>query len=199
MGLKLPRVLYRGDSDAHKVRDLKATINGGVLKTNLCSGGSGKEIFNRPLHDSVVKHIKDEWTKTHFLSFSESEERAFYYGCNDKNYIPTDYTEQWDFAVMTLDTNKLIARNVLEKGIFSAEFIPTSKIFWPKFRVILIDTLSHLKSISSSNNDLHIAIAKAETDKEWLILPASPFANTGEFSGLLDVNCLSERRVFSLY
>jgi hypothetical protein len=196
----LPKYLYRGDSDPKKERMLKATFESCVLMTNLCNGGNGREIFSNPLGNLINKHISVGWYKTHFLSFSAEERTAFYYGSNDTMYEEV-YEEKaiWDFAVFTFDTTLLIPNSIkeIESGIFSAQFIPSCKEFLPFYKVIIIDAFSHLKSISDKNGiELNTAIAKADKDKEWLILPAVPFGNEGELSSKLDTHCISDKRVF---
>lgn len=37
----LPQYLYRGDSDPNNKRQLKSTLNSGLLLTNLISSGNG--------------------------------------------------------------------------------------------------------------------------------------------------------------
>lgn len=73
---QLPTQLYRGDNDPADTRKLHTTLGSGHLVTNLGSGGSGREIFSAPLMAAVERHVTDRWTKTHFLSFSASRERA---------------------------------------------------------------------------------------------------------------------------
>lgn len=190
--MQLPEYLFRGDSDPNNKRNLKSTLFNGLMMTNLCNGGSGKEIFNRPLQQSINAHVSIGWDKTHFLSFSESKDIALHYGCNDNNYEEIyDEKGDWDFALITFKTS-LLDSNIRQvgHGIYSANFIPTCKEFLPLFKILLIDVVTHLESLNILNTDLRDAIFKAERDKEWLILPAYPFANS-EFSSKLDTNCIS--------
>ena len=85
----LPKYLYRGDKDPHNHRQLRATINSGLLLTNLCNGGNGREIFSKPFGQLINKHIGIGWDKTHFLSFSTDESTAINYGCH--NMTMTNY------------------------------------------------------------------------------------------------------------
>lgn len=168
--------------------------------TNLISGGNGREIFSNTIGQLLNKHIATGWDKTHFLSFSTDEQRAFYYGSDGKPFDDVlDESENWDFTVLTFDTSLLIQDSIkeIETGIYSAQFIPTCNEFLPTYKVILIDALSHLKSIASKSSiDLTTAIANADNDKEWLILPVSPFNNQGELTAKLDAHCITDKRVY---
>ena len=197
----LPKYLYRGDRDSLNTRKLKNTVGSGLLLTNLCSGGDGKKIFNQTLAASINTHVSIGWDKTHFLSFSEDEERALYYATGNFN----DYEEvydlkgAWDFVLLTFDTGRLTDASIEEvkSGLYKANFIPSCKEFQPSFPTYLIDVSKHLKSLSAHTAiDLRKAIANAEQDKEWLVLPAFPFGN-GEFSSKLDTNCISDLRVYA--
>lgn len=198
----LPKYLYRGDSDPYNQRMLKTTFKSQLLMTNLCSGGKGREIFNEPLGHLIDEHIGVGWNKTHFLSFSTEKQRAFYYGSNIRKYYEVyDENETWDFVILTFDTTFLIRDSIMEigVGIYSAQFIPDCKEFSPTYKVILIDAFSYLKNIvSKSSFELDRAIANADKDKEWLILPASPFDNDKkeEFTSKFDAHCITEKRVY---
>lgn len=196
---QLPKYLYRGDADPLNKRKLKETYNSGLFLTNLCNGGNGREILSNALEHLINKHIALGWDNTHFLSFSTNEQTAFMYGGNGKkNYEVYDNLETWDFTVLTFDTTLLIPDSIkeIEAGIFKAEFPPTCKEFLPSYKVVLIDTLSHLKSISKSDTDYTLAIKKAKDDNEWLILPASPFGYNGEFTAKFDTACISDKRIY---
>ena len=54
---KLPENLYRGDADPENKRKLKETFKSGLLLTNLCNGGNGREIFSNSLENLINKHI----------------------------------------------------------------------------------------------------------------------------------------------
>jgi hypothetical protein len=196
----LPRLLFRGDSDKLNKRLLKSTFKSELFMTNLISGGIGREIFSNTIGQLLNRHIATGWDKTHFLSFSTDEQRAFYYGSDGKPFDDVYYeTENWDFAVLTFDTTLLIQDSIKEvdAGIYSAKFIPTCKEFLPTFKVILIDAVSHLKSIASKSNiDMKTAIANADNDKEWLILPVSPFNHQGELTAKLDAHCITDKRLY---
>lgn len=194
-----PKYLYRGDSDKKNERDLRFTLNGSVIKTNLCNGGNGREIFNDALFSIVNKHIHIGWDKTHFLSFSTDEQIAFQYANKEKREYEEvfDSQKKWDFAVLTINTTVLNFEKEIATGIYCTYFVPCSKEFQPFYRLILIDTYTYLKSNINGSVDLNHAITKAEESKEWLILPAMPFGE-GEFSAKLDIACFEERRIFKI-
>lgn len=196
----LPKYLYRGDADPNNKRKLKETFKSGLLLTNLCNGGNGREIFNNSLENLINKHIAVGWDNTHFLSFSTDEQTAFSYGSNGSEYFEIyDDFEQWNFAVLTFDTSRLIQESInqITEGIYKAEFYPTCKEFLPSYKVILIDTLSHLISISNKSSlDFSAAIENAKKDSEWLILPASPFSFNGELTAKFDTACITDKRIF---
>lgn len=198
--IKLPEnLLYRGDNDENKERKLKENINSAFILTSLSNGGNGRQIFSNSLGQLANKHIVEGWKKSHFFSFSSEEQTAFNYGSksnkNKEDYYEYEYSEDWDFVVLTFDTNTLESIKEMEIGIYSAEYPAHNNEFYPNGKVILIDAVTHLKNINNKNNiDLNSAIANAEKDKEWLILPANPFQ--GEFSSKLDTGCITEKRVY---
>jgi hypothetical protein len=192
--VSIPDFLYRGEDFSQK-KDGREVLSRGLLMTNLCYGGNGKEIFIRPLRESINKHVSIGWPKTHFLSFSESEETALNYGSRHRKYEENFFDENWDFALFTLDESKLISIEQKDVGVFEVLFKSSFKEFLPTFKIFLFDVPKHLKSISNSDIDLSEAISNAERDSEWLLLPAQPFQN--EFSSKLDTSCL-DIRYFSL-
>lgn len=195
---KLPTYLYRGDSDPNNVRKLKSTLRGGLLLTNLCNGGSGREIINNGLKDSIVKHVDTGWNKTHFLSFTEREENAFSYATSSSDYDEIyDFDEDWDFAIHQIDTSKFNNLKELGTGLYQATYTPMFKEFYPSFPIMIIDVVNHLRSIAvPGQTDLDGALANAEEDSEWLILPAFPF-DRNELSSKMDMNCFEQpSRIF---
>ncbi|HBS85674.1 MAG TPA: hypothetical protein DEA97_03905 [Bacteroidales bacterium] len=169
--------------------------------TNLCSGGNGREIFSKILGKLINRHIGDGWEKTHFLSFSESEETAFFYASKNGLYEELyDFQENWDFAVFTMETTVLISESIqiVAPGIYKAKYFPACKEFLPTYNIILIDAFFHLNNLGGANSNYKKAIEKANKDKEWLILPASPFGYNSELTAKLDTNCISKKRIFKL-
>ena len=196
----LPQYLYRGDKDKENKRQLKSTINGGFLLTNLCGDGNGRDIFNNTFERLINKHVSIGWDKTHFLSFTTNKDTAFYYGSGDKEYYPVCPDEQWDFAVFTLKTSLFDNIFQIENGIYQIEYPPACTEFLPTYKVILIDVLAYLQNAATNSNiDLSDAISKAKKDTEWLILPTSPLRGTNEFTAKFDTYCISEKNVFRYY
>jgi len=195
---KLPEVLYRGDSDRQGIRMLKSTIRNGLLCTNLINGGIGAAV-RRPLIDLVKSHINPGWAKTHFLSFSESEERAMGFGShgitNNRNPIYND-DSTWSFALLKFYPLK-VDYTFIEKGVYRG-FYNQSLIAFPNgCWIFLINTVEYLKANSQLNTDSQLKNAKR--DKEWLILPATPILlnlNIIEYSAKVDMSDVIEYELY---
>ncbi len=200
----IPSLLYRGDRDGKGVRSLRENLDLGLL-TNLIKGGEGRIIFEQPLIDLINNHVKYGWDKTHFLSFSESKRTAFRFGihCEDKeidelidSYDSYDaYDKSWDFAIIELDTTKLII-NEIALGVYEGFFKPTLRRFKrisDKYRILLMN-VKYILSNFNQDSQYEMSIQKAGSDEEWLVLPATDMVlNSGriEFSAILDGGCLS--------
>jgi len=193
--IDLPKLLYRGDSDKNNKRQLKTTLNNGFLLTGLSGGGNGREIFQSPLEKLVHKHVAIGWNETHFLSFTTNKEKAYYYGGGEKmGYCPTCSDDNWDFALLTLDTSKFLHNTQIETGVYKASYYPVCLEFLPSYTVILIDIATFLKKIQQTCNDnLSKSIYNAERDKEWLIYPATPMRDSDEFTSKFDMGCIVEK------
>lgn len=195
----LPKLLYRGDSDKNNERKLRQTISSGVLLTNLSNGGNGKEIFTSDFNQLINKHIDIGWSKTHFLSFTTNESKAFQYASKSDEFEEIyDFSENWDFSILTFDFNTLLTETIKKynNGLYYAEFIPTCREFYPRFRILLVDSFEYLKNKYDTKSDFQQAILNAERDNEWLILPLNSFEFTGELTSKLDNNCITEKRIF---
>jgi hypothetical protein len=191
---KIPKLLFRGDSDKQNFRKIKETFNSGVLLTSLSSGGVGKIIFKQPLNELIVKHIGVGWNKTHFLSFSSNKDIALKYG-SDKENIEEVYNdnENWDFLLFTFSTELLIKEKIIEvsTGVYKAEFHPNCKEFLPTFTIILINCYDYLSHITEGNKlNFKKEINNAKKDSEWLILPANLMRNGFELTSKLDDACI---------
>ncbi|MEQ8362029.1 MAG: hypothetical protein RH948_04115 [Cyclobacteriaceae bacterium] len=194
------QILYRGDSDYNRERDLRGLLHQGLLKTNLVNGGDGREVFERPLIDSIRFHVSDNWKKTHFLSFTEDINTAFNFGKGIRNigmefeaYYEDD--DDWHFAILTLDIQNLSNINELSDGVYSAYFIPVFKDFLPKYDLIIIDVVKALSHLPITNSEEQVSLYNAGRDKEWLIFPASVKnfgRNMMQFRGLLDCALFSD-------
>lgn len=195
--LKIPRYLYRGDSDKNTIRRLKETIGNSQLQTNLINGGNGNEIKN-PLSNLIHKHVAFSWPLTHFLSFSENNMTAFRFGINcEINEVEErilDFEEYyfgdslWDFAIITLDTQK-IQWNKIGTGIYEGLYNPSLIKFGhiEKYRILCINVIEVL----SANVQHSQSINNAKRDSEWLILPATLItlnSNKTEYSAILDMS-----------
>jgi hypothetical protein len=194
-----PKFLYRGDSDKNNERKLRQTISSNILLTNLSNGGNGKEILTSDFNQLVNKHIGIGWSKTHFLSFTSIEDKAFYYASKSSDYMEIyDFHKNWDFSILTFSFDILLNETIKEydKGFYYSEFVPTCKEFYPRFRILLIDCFEFLKNKHSSAPEFKQALVNAERDKEWLILPMNSFGSEGELTSKLDNNCITEKRIF---
>ncbi len=205
----VPEYLYRGDNDSEGTRSLRSTIDHFQLQTNLLNGGNGRVIFESPLLDLIDEHVGFGWSKTHFLSFSESETIAYQYGIHcESDEVENkmldctqhfDLDSTWDFAVIVLDT-KTIKWDTIDKGVYVALYPPSLTKFMnlPYYRAIFINVSEVL-----SENAKYIESYKNSTrDSEWLILPATKIllnSNKVEYPGILDGGCFSEIKKYKFY
>src|ERR1035437_239256 len=187
----IPKKLYRGDADKKNNRILKKNLRNRLLFTNLISGGIGKDAFNKPLIELVKDHISPGWDKSHFLSFSELEERAVFYGSNgfESEIIPYDEEEDdWNYALLIFDTTQIRILKVKEKGVYQCSYKASLIEFNGIFSFILIDTEEYLKSNNILNTN--IQLENVERDKEWLMLPTNFIYlnnNAVEYSAKIDM------------
>lgn len=166
------RKLYRGDSDKNGDRNLKHSLRERMLFTNLISSGNGQEIFTNSLIELVKRHINPGWCKTHFLSFSECENKALEFGSFGlvgEHYPCDDFEASWHFAMLTLDTTNLHVCTLKESGVYECSYDPSVIEFKNGCRIALIDTVEYLKA--NSQLDTASQLTNAERDKEWLLLP----------------------------
>lgn len=196
---ELPKLLYRGDSDKENVRQIRNTLNFGILLTGLSGGGNGREVFLNPLQNLVHRHVVSGWNKTHFLSFTSDIDKAFYYGVGDSSYYQTSTDDKWDFALFTLSTEKFYPDSIvkLETGIYKASYFPSSREFLPLYTILLIDVVSFLHEMQlSGSEDFSKSIFNAKRDKEWLVYPATPMRDSNEFTSKFDTGCIINKEVF---
>lgn len=212
---KLPPYLYRGDADPNGVRKLREWRRGFLL-TNLSNGGSGLEIFCAPIVEFINRHVDIGWEKTHFLSFSESRERAIVFsGAREGHDLKVD-TGQWDAALMTIDTSIFIDLEVDDVGIYRCAYtvLPLNHnrqtlsdlLYYGIPRqvasvnrqgrpmpVLLIDVVSFLREeIRKGQRNLEGSLEKAIRDSEWLVLPLDAADGIpGERTAALDISCIS--------
>jgi len=201
--ISIPEFLYRGDSDSKQERHLhelyNPNINGGysssgLLMTNLNNSGKGKAIFDTSFQELVQSHVSPGWEKTHFLSFSECEERAKFFGSGGKEYFPYMGENKWDFLLLTFSLNCMtsIYKKEIFHGVYYIEY-DTSRIeFNFKAKILLMNLKEYLKELKRLNiNILPEQIENVNRDKEWLILPINEFAK-GEFSYKIATECINQ-------
>jgi len=189
----IPDKLYRGDSDKCNCRKLREYINKGMLFTNLISGGTGKIIFTAPLIELVKMHINNSggW-KSHFLSFTEKEKKAFDFGAYGFQGEHESYFEEdnnWDFAILIFTTSRLKSRELIEKGVYECTYDSSFCEFENGCRILLIDTVEYL--IANSHLNINSELKNAQKDEEWLLLPTnSKLFNNGvvEYSAKVDMS-----------
>lgn len=196
----MPRYLYRGDSDPCNHRQLREVYpfgSRGYVLSNLSNGGSGQEIFNSSLVEAVNRHVHLGWSKTHFLSFSESHARAMTFAAGPEGHtLNLTYEELWDGAVITIDTRLFSSWQEVEPGIYRCTY--HGRMMIPEknhlVQVLLIDVVSYLQhQIDTGYIGLNDALEKATQDSEWLILPLDPsYGVPGELTSKLDDGCISD-------
>ncbi|MFY0601954.1 MAG: hypothetical protein JXR03_19930 [Cyclobacteriaceae bacterium] len=200
----IPERLYRCDSDPDGKRKLKQTFGKGEILTNLSNGGLGREIFQFPIENLIGQHVSPGWQQTHFLSFSEDEEIALRYSTSGSEHVEYyDNDEAWDFALMIFGKSQIRNKPIKEiaKGIYLCYYAPLLISNQPFACIILIDVVKHLQyQASLIERNFDTAITNAKRDKEWLILPASPFRdNPNELTSKLDEGCFVETRKLKTY
>jgi hypothetical protein len=196
----MQRYLYRGDSDPHNDRKLRSVHplgSGGYLLSNLSNGGSGREIFTTSLVESINRHVGVGWAKTHFLSFSESCDRAKIFAAGPEGHgLIQIYDEPWDGAVITIDTGLFSSRQQVEPGIYRCTYHGRMVVRDKNHlvQVLLIDVVSYLQHhIDTGHTGLNDALEKATRDSEWLILPLDPSDDPpGELTSKLDDGCIAD-------
>jgi len=202
MKYKIPKYLYRGDSDLRNKRLLKSTLHHYQLQTNLINGGEGREITEKPLIDLIDKHVNIGWEHTHFLSFSECEKTAIRFGINcETEDVESKFEEyyqseqKWDFALITIDTDR-ISFTPIEIGVYVGFFNPSLSEFSnnTKYKIFLINVVEYL----TIHSGYEISKFNSTRDEEWLILPATmKQLNYGvEYSAILDGSIIYEVKKF---
>lgn len=200
----IPETLYRGDSDVRGDRLLKSTlVTRRTLFTNLISNGIGSEIFKQPLIELVKRHINPGWGKTHFLSFTESPEKAISFGINEFNGEPNpifNYDEKWDFAILEFHTNNLLTKKNLGNGVFKCSYKSHLIEFKNGCEILLINAIEYLKA--HMELDVNSQLENAIRDEEWLILPLNKVLLNNsivEYSAKLDMSTIIEYELYSAY
>jgi hypothetical protein len=207
----IPRSLYRGDRDSRNSRRLRWSLTQGHLQTNLLNGGDGRRIMQETVWDLVNEHVLSKYRRSDFLSFTESREAAFRFGLKlhaiNQEIIEDCVTEfyedgdDWDFAILTLDTRRLDNVKELAAGVYEATFEPALLEFRRSgsYRVVLIDIVTALKA--RHNDSYGLATEYSSYDSEWLVLPANTKlfeAGQVQYSALLDMACISATERFTV-
>jgi len=219
--MRIPPFLYRGDSDLQKVRKLRQWRSGYLL-TNLANGGSGREIFSVQLVDSIRRHVDIGWEKTHFLSFTETYSTAEYFaGATEKRILSITEQNDWDTAVITVDTNCLEVDEIYDSGLYRChyELSPNNhcthdlndflayqlpRQIASVYRhnrpvpILLIDLASYLTGQKARGGlDVEESLVKASRDTEWLMLPVDSVQEIpDEYTAALDISCVSKFECF---
>ena len=189
-------ILYRGDADRKKTRLLRETLHHRQLQTSLINGGEYKQIYAE-LKDLINTHVNIGWPNTHFLSFSEREEKAMRYGLHlgsneDLPEVYIDYNGSKNgFALIKFDPECCIIETTLDIGVYKCSYKPrlTDYSNYKYFEIILIDVV---KCIEKKGFDIPKALEYAKRDAEWLILPITKqcidgFYRTRENTAILDM------------
>src|SRR5260221_10751178 len=224
--MAVPRYLFRGDRDAHNVRQVRENWNRGWLATNLAAGGYGREIFRLPLVENVRRHVSLGWRETHFLSFTSDRGSAERYALGEEAGVlvplPCDAPE-WGTSIFTFDSSRLDQYEQTSTGIYIATFSHrrAADLPLPKFsmgaiarqlvddatantqvRLVVLDVATLLRDAQHRQHSKALveAIGYAERDAEWLLLPADPFYGgaAAELTALLDDSCISTREKFAI-
>ena len=205
----IPRKIYRGDGEPKNIRNLRNSSSRGQYYTNLIKGGIGQKIFSEALMDLVNAHILSRFDISHFLSFTESKNSAMRYGLNlmsgDDNAIEEcsipyyDDNYNWDFALLTLNTDLLTFNKEPYPGVYELSYTPQLFEFsrLGPYKVILIDVSKALGEMKSESYTT--ALEYSKYDSEWLVLPANIKEFNGgksEFSGILDGACFESPEYF---
>lgn len=202
--LMIPKNLYRGDSDKDGDRLLKSQLRHRLLFTNLISRGNGSVIFNKPLIELVKNHINPGWSKTHFLSFTESIDKALKFGSHEFSrecYPKIDYdNDSWDFALLVLNTGRLSNLRLIEKGVYECFYKHSLIEFQDGCKILLVNTVEYLKA--NMELDVDAQLKNAQRDEEWLVLPLNKILlnkNTVQYSAKIDMSDIIEYELYSEY
>lgn len=211
--------MYRGDADPEKKRNLKEVYPGSLysgLLTNMSDSGNGLEIFSESIIGLINRHVEIGSNKSHFLSFSESRDRAIFFATSNSKsgFKKVKLDENWDAGLITLDTTKFVRCREIETGVFKCQYQSRTHTVNPCLSteatnreiieaavssliaatklidILLIDVVNLLRT--RKNTNLAQAIANAERDSEWIVLPLEPAQDIpGEFTARLDDGCIS--------
>lgn len=208
--MKIPNFLYRGDKFGNVTLPERHCVDG--LHSKLIQKGNPAYITKYGIYKAINAHIfpqsKQEISfhnSSHFLSFSESIEKAKYYA-SDKN--PNDLIEVQRYTerryLFTFNLGRIQIEQISDY-VFKALFrcnrnliepltSNTPELFWlrnEKCKLCEIDGIFHTLMILNVVSILkkhpgyranEQALINAERDKEWLVLPYDYDLKLGGFS-----------------
>lgn len=159
-------------------------------------------IFEKPIEELISKHVSTVWNTSHFLSFTTEKLTAIRFGIKKLHepedriaeYLESYYEDDNDFdcALLELDTAR-VGWHELRTGLYEGQYPVTLlevKRFSDQFHIVLMDVATVLKH-SSNYADYRVAIANAERDCEWLVLPTNHLPGLDGYSAKIDGNCFS--------
>ena len=190
--------LYRGDDFNKKIGPLTREklfqeLEGGQLFTRLLDGGNPSEIY-QSLDVLIQKHVDIGWKKTHFLSFSESEDMAKRYGLYLEPNADLPKLDEWyegsveKFALIQMNPDKIRFERYKE-GVYCGKYAPGFKENEGKaIEILLIDVVKWIENNKSNSSK---ALINSRRDKEWLVLPYTKKHMSGtdtyEYTAKLDM------------
>lgn len=153
------------------------------LYTKLLQSGDPAYITKKGIYQSVKNHVSPTneeelkfYNTSHFLSFSECKNKAKWYA-SDKDEDPDcegkEYPERR--YIFTLDLSRVQIKS-FHKYIFDIFYscyngnCETCQGRKNSHQILILDVVSILKENPSYQTDKQ-ALASAEQDKEWLVLP----------------------------
>lgn len=197
--MNLPKFLYRGDR--YKNTTLPEMHYEAGLHTKLLNSGDPDYITKYGIYKSIISHVSPTneeeikfYKTSHFLSFSESKERAKYYAADkkpDEMVEVSKYRERRYVFTFNFETTKVVQKS---KYLYAISYKCNRKLIEP----LSFDTFELIKrrkikcELCEVNNILHIllildvvsilrdypnyrrnndALISAIRDKEWLVLP----------------------------
>lgn len=114
-------------------------------------------------------------------------------------YITTMKKDDWNFALLTLNTTTLTIFNNPVHGIYECTYNPILQEFarFGTYGIFLIDVNKAMRY--NGLDKFSIALEYSSFDKEWLLLPAMPkelIFGRVEYSAILDGECFEIPELF---
>jgi hypothetical protein len=165
-----------------RIGDVKACVSRYFYPSKMLNGGDPYRVVKLGLLKNIVEHILEVYTDlSHLLSFSSDESIARHFG-TVRGQVSTDAVEsgysiggsdtEWilentEYLVVEIDIEKRVEVSG-QKGIYILTYADGK-------RLLLINSLEFLLANEETAKNLPgFAEAKcfAETEREWLVLPA---------------------------